>query len=152
MAKKLLEKIEIETDPKVLGWITKIRTFEGDIKQFKENVKVIEEQLQEKIENTDEYTEVLDLQAKLASAQERLKLKLSSDGDYNNLLEERAAEKDSLKSATQNLSDFILGYFHETGERQIETGPHNGRELVLSGRLGKERRFQTSLFGVKESK
>jgi len=148
VAKKSEDKV-VEADHKVLGWISKIKTFEGDIKQFKDRVKTIEEQLQEKVENTDEYTEVLDLQAKLSAAQERLKLKLSNDGDYNNLLEERAAEKDSLKSATQNLSDFILGYFHETGERQIETGPHNGRELVLSGKLGKEKKFQTSLFGVK---
>jgi len=151
VAKKSPATIEIEADPKVLDWISKVRTFEGDINSFQSRIKTIQEQLVEMAENTDEYTEVMRAQDALRLAQEKLKDRLSRVDGYNDLCEELADEKDALKTAKQNLSDFLLGYFHETGERQIETSPKNAREVILSGRLGKEKKFQTSLFGVRSN-
>ena len=70
----------------------------------------------------------------------------------NDLLEQLADEKEALKTARQNLSGFLLGYFHETGERQIELAEKDAREVILKGKLGKPKDFQTSIFGQVEVK
>jgi regulator of replication initiation timing len=151
VAKKSEDK-EVTVDAKILAYIEKIRTFQGNIDSFVSRIKVIDEQLLEMAENTDEYTEVVRANDALKLAQENLKERLSRVDGYNNLMEERADEREALKTAKLNLSDFLLGYYHDTGERQIETSPKEAREVILTGRLGKERKFQTSLFGVKENK
>jgi len=142
---------EIEVNAKVLGWVEKVRTFMQDIESFKNRIATIKEQLVEMAENTNEFTEVQRCEEALAVARENLKRRLANMDGYNDLNEELADEKESLKTANQNLSDFLLGYFHETGERQIEISPKDAREVLLTGKLGKAKKFQTNLFGVKRN-
>jgi hypothetical protein len=141
-----VEKHEITVDGDHLEWIGKVRTFDADIHSFESRIKTLREQLVEEIENTDEYDEVLELQEKLKTARDNLKRRLESNQTYMDLTEDLANEKLSLKDAQANMSDFLLGYFADTHERQIELGPANAREVILKGKLGKPKDFQTNLF------
>lgn len=62
------------------------------------------------------------------------------------IIEGLAEERLALKDAEGNLSEFLLGYFHETGEKQIDLGPGQGREVILKGKLGKQKAIQTNIF------
>jgi hypothetical protein len=59
-----------------------------------------------------------------------------------------ADEKLSLKDAQDNLSDFLLAYFADTRERQIELAPQNAYELTIKAKLGKAKDFQTNIFSA----
>jgi tRNA A37 methylthiotransferase MiaB len=138
--------LDIKIDPETLSWITKVKTYQSDVDDFKQRIKTANETLVEKIENTIEHEEVAKLEEQLRKARENLKYKLMNKSDYVELLGEKADLKDSLSAAKKNLSDTLLGYFHKTGEQQIEISAKEAREVILTGKLGKEKEFQTSLF------
>jgi enamine deaminase RidA (YjgF/YER057c/UK114 family) len=126
--------------------INKIRTFRDDVSSFQSRAKTIKEQLQEEIENTDEYDKVIEAETVLRVAKENLKRRLSSNSHYIELTEEFAEEKLSLRDAQANLSDFLLAYFADTKERQIELAPQNAYQVTIKAKLGKAIDFQTNIF------
>lgn len=126
--------------------IENVRTFDHDIQKFESNIKTIKEQLKDDIEKLPEHDEVEGLTDKLKTAKEALKQAMFRIPGYNDRMEQLADEKDALKSARLNMSDFLLGYYHETGERQIELADKDAREVILKGKLGKSQAFQTNLF------
>ncbi len=140
--------IVIDVDADKLRLIEKVRTFDGDIKAFASQAKTITEHITEIIEGFAEYEEVNRLQALLVNAKADLKRRFESSSEYIKLTEELTDEKLSLKDAKEHISDFLLAYFHETGERQIELRPGNGREVVLKASLGKPKDIQTNLFSA----
>lgn len=126
--------------------IDKIKIFDLDIQKFAHNAKVLKEQIAERIEALPEYAAVESLKEQLKTAQEALKqAKLRAPG-LNDLVQKLADEKDAKKTAELNMSDFLLGYFAETRERQIELDDGDAREVILKGKLGKATNFQTNLF------
>src|SRR5947209_10589047 len=130
--------------------IDHVRTFDQDIRKFEINLKRLKEMATEAVEKLPEHDEVERLQEELKQAREALKQATLRLPGYNDLMQQIADEKDALKSAKLNLSDFLLGYFKETGERQIELEPKDAREIILKGRLGKAKEFQTNLFRQEE--
>lgn len=137
---------EAELSSEQLHVISKVRTFDGDIRSFKSRIKTLNERITEIIENTDEHEVIVSLKDKLELARDNLKRRLSNSSEYVKLMEDLADEKLSLKDAQANMSDFLLGYFADTHERQIELGPKQAREVILNGRLGKPKDFQTNIF------
>lgn len=136
----------METDQDNTRLVDNVRTFDHELSEHTQRIKTIKEQLQEKAESTAEYAVVEQLTAQLKEAKEKLKYKLLNMPGYNDLAEKLADEKDAKRSAELDISDFLLGYFKETGERQIELDPKDAREVILKGRLGKPTQFQTNLF------
>src|SRR5450755_470507 len=130
--------------------VENVRTFDQDIRKFETNLKRLKEMATEAVEKLPEHDEVERLKEELKTAREALKQATMRLPGYNDLVQQIADEKDSLKDAKLNLSDFLLGYFHETGERQIELEPKDAREVILKGRLGKAKDFQTNLFRQEE--
>ncbi len=126
--------------------IDQVRTFDHGISKFETNLKRLKEMTTEAVEKLPEHDEVERLQEELKTAREALKQATLRLPGYNDLLQQIGDEKDALKEAKLNLSDFLLGYFHETGERQIELEPKDAREVILKGKLGKPRGYQTNLF------
>jgi DNA repair exonuclease SbcCD ATPase subunit len=131
--------------------IDHVRTFDRDIQKFDHNVKRLKEMATEAVEKLPEHDEVERLKEELKQAREALKQATLRLPGYNDLQQQIGDEKDALKEAKLNLSDFLLGYFHETGERQIELEPKDAREVILKGRLGKAKDFQTNLFAGGEN-
>jgi len=145
------KKLEIEVDGEKLAWIGKVRTFDADVHSFQSRIKSIQESMQDVLDGTDEYSAVLRAQDELETARANLKRRLDGNSEWIALTEDLAQERLSLKDAQANLSEFLLGYFHDTGEKQIELGPGNGREVILKGRLGKAKDFQTNIFSRMEA-
>lgn len=138
--------IDLEVDAGKLNLITKVRTFDGDIKSFESRIKTIKERMQEVLDVMDEYEAMSDAEARLKLLKEDLKRRLDGNSEWIKLTEDLAEEALSLKDAKDNMSDFLLAYFAETHEKQIELGPKEAREVVLRGRLGKAKDFQTNIF------
>lgn len=134
------------TDTDNTRLVENVRTFDRDIHKFEHNLKTLKEQATEQVEKLPEHDEVERLKEELKQAREALKQATLRLPGYNDLMEQIGDEKDALKTAKLNLSDFLLGYFKETGERQIELEPKDAREVILKGRLGKPTQFQTSIF------
>ncbi len=126
--------------------IDKILIFDRDIAKFEHTVKTLKEQITDQIERLPEHAVVEQLAEQLKQTKEALKQATVRVPGLNDLQQQLADEKDALKQARLNLSDFLLGYFHETGERQIELEAADPREIVLSGKLKKAKGGQVSLF------
>lgn len=135
-----------------LTLIDRVRTFDHDIQNFETNIKRLKEMATEAVEKLPERDEVERLQEELKTAKEALKQATLRTPGYNDLIQQIADEKDSLKDARLNLSDFLLGYFKETGERQIELEPKDAREVILKGRLGKAKDFQLNLLNYETNR
>src|SRR5947209_11715370 len=95
--------------------IDNVRTFDHDISKFETNIKRLKEMATETIEKLPEHDEVERLKEELKTAREALKQATLRLPGYNDLQQQIADEKDALKSAKLSLSDFLLGYFKETG-------------------------------------
>ncbi|HEX4775068.1 MAG TPA: hypothetical protein VH234_06145 [Candidatus Saccharimonadales bacterium] len=138
----------LEISGEKLNIISKVRTFDGDIKSFKSRIKTIQERMQEVLDGTDEYSAVLEAQGKLDLTKENLKRRLDGISEWIKLTEDLAEERLSLKDANENMSDFLLAYFADTREKQIELGPKDAREVTIKARLGKAKDYQTNLFSA----
>jgi DNA repair exonuclease SbcCD ATPase subunit len=139
------------TDTDNTRLVENVRTFDHDIRKFETNLKRLKEMATEAVEKLPEHDEVERLQEELKQAREALKQATLRLPGYNDLMQQVADEKDAMKEAKLNLSDFLLGYFKETGERQIELEPKDAREVILKGKLGKPTQFQTNLFRQEEA-
>lgn len=128
--------------------IDTVNTYAGDIEETAERVKILKEELQEVLEAEPLFSEVEEAKAALALAKENLKYRLLQNGRYNELSEKLADEKTVLKDQKEILSAYLLEHFRATGERQIllEESSGDARELRLTGKLGKEVKYQTNLF------
>jgi hypothetical protein len=127
--------------------INAVKNQEYIIEMTKKSIDTRKELIAEHIENMQEWLEVEAAKEELMRVRQNMSAKLSSDGIYNDHLEDLAQLKDKLKSEKETLSDLIVGYFSLTKERQIEmTSSGDARTLVIKGSLGKKGKYQTSIF------
>lgn len=123
-----------------------IRTYDRDIEITKNQIATLREIIQDKVKEKQEWIDLEEAREALQRARSALSTALLSDGEYNNRLEELAELRDKFKDQKQIQSDFIVAYYAETKEAQIELGANgDARSLVLSGKLGKKQKYQISL-------
>lgn len=138
----------LETVAEQSNLVSKVRTFDGDIKAFKSKIETIGERMEEIVSSIPEHEAVIDLNTKLSVARDALKRRLESNSEFVKLTEELGEERLSLKDANENMSDFLLAYFAENKEKQIELGPHEAKEIIIKAKLGKAKDFQTNIFSA----
>jgi predicted RNase H-like nuclease (RuvC/YqgF family) len=127
--------------------INAVKNQEYIIEMTKKSIDTRKELIAEHIENMQEWLEVEAAKEELMRVRQNMSAKLSSDGIYNDHLEDLAQLKDKLKSEKETLSDLIVGYFSLTKERQMEmTSSGDARTLVIKGSLGKKGKYQTNIF------
>jgi hypothetical protein len=127
--------------------INAVKNQEYIIEMTKKSIDTRKELIAEHIENMQEWLEVEAAKEELMRVRQIMSAKLSSDGIYNDQLEDLAQLKDKLKSEKETLSDLIVGYFSLTKERQMEmTSSGDARTLVIKGSLGKKGKYQTNIF------
>jgi hypothetical protein len=131
--------------------ISKIVTFDKDIHKFESKIRDLQENAEDVVSETIEHKNIKALEDQLKSEREALKRRMMSNSDYNALLMIIADEKDALHQAKENMSDFLVAYFGDTKELQIELGPRMAREVLIKARLGKETQYQTSIFNQETS-
>jgi predicted nucleic acid-binding Zn-ribbon protein len=133
-----------------IALVAKIKQQEISIENSKKQIETRLETINEHKENTQEWLDMESAREQLQVAQKKLAAALSSDGEYNDLMEDLGQLRDKLKSEKQNLSDLIVGYALENKELQIEVNNKgDARELVITGKLGKQGKYQTNLFADK---
>ena len=126
---------------------TDIRSRELELERLTNQIKTVNEQMVEILEDTNEYDDVINLSEQLKVAKEKLRLRMQQHPDYMNLTEKKAELADTKKAVKHILSEKLVAYFGQTKERQIEVGPGgDARTIVLEGKLGKQQKYQESLF------
>jgi small-conductance mechanosensitive channel len=128
-----------------------IKTYSADIDETAKHIKTQEEMADEIRTKMTAYHEVERLEDELKTAREKLKVDLIRNSNYNDLLEEIGQSKETLKSQKSILSDHIVAYYALTQERQVQTEANgDARQLIVTGKLGKVEKYQTSLFSKGE--
>lgn len=129
----------------------RLRTYDSDIKAFQSSIDDLKQELTDIIEDTPEFKEYSELHNKTIAAQEKVKIALERNSDYIRLKEELADERISLRDVKASLSDFLVGYIANTGERQIEVSETEARDIVVKASLSKKpKKLQLSLFRKSE--
>lgn len=143
-AKALVEELH----PDQTQTIETIRELANDIDRKKSGLKNLREQAADMLEGRAAYQEVVKAQAELTSTKEGLKRAMMGDHEYNDLMENIGLETAALTDLQDILSQHVVLYWKDTGERQVEIDESNGdaRALVVTGKLGKKEKFQTNLF------
>lgn len=133
--------------------VSTIKAYELDIEQANEQIKTTNEMIAEELESMAEYQAVEKAQETLKAAKAALKQALLGNAEYNNLLEEKGQLQDKVKDAKEILSDYVVAYFAETKERQLQVETNgDARELIVTGKLGKKQKYQTSIFNASDNK
>lgn len=127
-------------------YASQAKSLSDDIKESDGKIKTIRERLDEIVESFEENDAVNDLIGQLALARENLKRRIMGNTEYVNLAEKLANARAGQKESKLLLSEFLLGYFAQTKERQIELGTKDAREVQLRAKLGKPKDFQMSVF------
>ena len=140
--------ITIEVDAKRLKMIDNVRTYARDIESFESRIKTITGMIKDIVDQIPETDAVTALEEQLKLAREAQKRALMSKPEYVDATTELGEERDALKGAKNNLSDALLVWFTKTGEHQVELAAQKAREVIISGKLGKEQLYQPSLFGA----
>jgi hypothetical protein len=124
-----------------------IRQYAVDLRELADQEKAATEVLETIEQGWMEYQTVDDLSEKLKDAKDRLKQRRLADNRYNDQSEAVHAVKRDKKEAREILSDYLVNHFKITGERQVLMNDANGdaREVILTGKLGRETKYQTSL-------
>lgn len=131
-----------------------IREYEKEISAKQQRVKTLNEDLKEKVENTDAGELVGQLKDKLKIAQEDLVAELKRNPEVNNLMEEIAAERQVISGLQFSLSNHLVAYSLMTQERQVQMDEEgHARDVILTAKLGKEeKQYQESLFNPENMK
>lgn len=127
-----------------------IKAQEAEIEKTKKDIKTRKELIETHIEGLPTWLELESSKEEVKRLTAKFKQELGSDSEYNNQLEDLGQLKDRLKDQNETLSMMIVGYYLDTKEQQLETDSNgNARELVITGKLGKKAKYQTSLFAGK---
>jgi hypothetical protein len=129
-----------------------IRTYTGDLQIAKSRLKELEKDLKEKMENTNASIKVGELEDKLAAAREELRQELRRNPEINDLMEEIGAQREVVRGTQFSLSNYLVAWHAQTGERQVEMDEEgHARDIILTARLGNdEKNYQTSLLSPAE--
>lgn len=129
-----------------------IREYEKDKSAKEQRIKTLNEDLKEKMENTEAGERVAKLKDQLKIAQEDLVAELKRNPEVNNLMEEIGAEKEVLKGINFSLSNHLVAYSLLTQERQVEMDSQgHARDIMMTAKLGKEEKnYQTSLIAPED--
>lgn len=125
-----------------------IRENEKEIRAKQQKVKTLNEDLKEKIENTEAGDRVGKLKDQLKVAQEDLLAELKRNPEVNDLMEEIGAERQTISGLQFALSNNLVAYSLLTQERQVQMDEQGtARDVILTAKLGKdEHLYQESLF------
>lgn len=128
--------------------VTKIRQLDTHIFTAKGRLKILREEQLEKLNEHTAHKELVVAQLAVETAKKNLERVLIGDGDYNNLLERIADEKDDIRETGYTLSLYLVEWYAQTHQKQIEIGakPGDAKEVLITGKLGKTAKFQTRLF------
>lgn len=117
----------------------------ADVQDTKAKLKTARELQKEHLEQIDEYNAMQDAKLVAKGLEDKLKLKLNSDSEYNNRQEHISELKHDLADQEDILSIHLIAYRDKTKDESIEVDDVTERPIYVSARLGKERDIQTEM-------
>ncbi len=124
--------------------LDQINTADYNIAEQKQNVKTVEEMVQDELESMPEWKAFDEAAKAFETAKEKLRVATLGNGDLNNHKEELAREKRELKFRQDVRSSLLVRYAIDYRLQSAEID-HQNREIVLSARIGKKLKQQVEL-------
>lgn len=126
--------------------IETIRECDLELMDLKRSKKDVEEELAEHVGEFQESKEVKRLTLELENAKKKQAAVLSQDPDFGVLMDQKAGINQKIADAKEVLSTHVVAWKTLTGEDQVEYDEVMGKEVIVTGRLGKLERYQTNIF------
>jgi hypothetical protein len=155
MAKKANDQTDLGMDNSGLGGkapkpvvqisddANQILILAADVQDTKGKLKTLRELQHELLEQLPEYQELEKAKLATKGAEDKLRIALSDNGDYNDRQERINDEKHKLTDQEDILSMHLIAYRDATSDNAIEVADLTERPIVLKAKLGKERDIQT---------
>lgn len=132
--------------------IETIRECDLELMDLKASKKDVEEDLAEHVASFEESKEVKRLTLELENAKKKQAAVLSQDGDFSVLMDQKAGINQKIADAKEVLSTHVVAWKTLTGEDQVEYDEVMGKQVIVTGRLGKMERYQTNIFTPEETR
>lgn len=143
-------QIDVKENRRAL--IETIRECDLELMDLKASKKDVEEELAEHVAGFEESKEVKRLTLELENAKKKQAAVLSQDGDFATLMDQKAGINQKIADAKEVLSTHVVAWKTLTGEDQVEYDEVMGKQVIVTGRLGKMERYQTSLLTPPETR
>jgi len=131
--------------------IDTIRETDLELIDLKEAKKELEKDLSEHVAGYQESKDIADLKNQIETKKAQLNAKLSQDPDFSEMMNQKAGFNQQIADAKEVLSTYVVAWKTLTGEDQVEYDEVMGKEVIVTGRLGKLERYQTSILTPPET-
>lgn len=132
--------------------IDTIRETDLELMDLKQAKKELDKDISEHVAGFQESKDIRDLTNQLETKKAQLNAKLSQDPDFHEMMEQKSGINQQIADAKEILSSHVVLWKTSTGENQVEYDEVMGKEVIVTGRLGKLQRYQTNIFSSEETR
>lgn len=132
--------------------IQTIRETDLELVDLKAQKKDIDEELAEHVADYQESKDIAELKNQIETKKAQLNAKLSQDPDFATMMDQKTGLNQQINDAKEVLSTYVVAWKTLTGEDQVEYDEVMGKEVIVTGRLGKLERYQTNMFTPAETR
>lgn len=132
--------------------IETIRETDLELIDHKAALKELNKDLTEHVADYQESKDIADLKNQIETKKAQLNAKLSQDPDFATMMDQKTGLNQQIADAKEVLSTYVVAWKNLTGEDQVEYDEVMGKEVIVTGRLGKLERYQTSLLTPAETR
>ena len=132
--------------------IETIRETDLELIEHKADLKDVNKDLTENVAGYQESKDIAELKNQIEAKKAQLNAKLSQDPDFASYMDQKSGLNQQIADAKEILSTYVVAWKNLTGEDQVEYDEVMGKEVIVTGRLGKLERYQTSLLTPAETR
>jgi hypothetical protein len=143
-------KSEVQENRRQL--IETIRETDLELIELKASKKELDKDISEHVAGYQESKDLKDLAQQIETKKAQLNAKLSQDPDFSVMMDQKAGINQQIADAKEILSTHVVAWKTLTGEDQVEYDEVMGKEVIVTGRLGKLERYQTNMFTPPETR
>lgn len=125
--------------------IETIRETDLELIELKASLKEVNEDITEHVGGFQESKDIVELKNQIETKKAQLNAKLSQDPDFAAYMDQKSGLNQQIADAKEILSTHVVAWKTLTGEDQVEYDEVMGKEVIVTGRLGKLERYQTSI-------
>ena len=131
--------------------IQTIRETDLELIDLKSALKDVSEEITEHVAGYQESKDIAELKNQIETKKAQLNAKLSQDPDFVAYMDQKSGLNQQIGDAKEVLSTYVVAWKTLTGEDQVEYDEVMGKEVIVTGRLGKLERYQTSILTPPEA-
>jgi len=135
-----------------MNLIRTIRETDLELVDLKSTKKELDKDLTEHVASYQESKDIKELKNQIELKKAQLNAKLSQDPDFAEMMSTKTNLNQQIADAKEILSSHVVAWKTMTGEDQVEYDEVMGKEVIVTGRLGKLERYQTNIFTPEETR